>query len=151
MCSEEEIEIWLNGKVKTRRHYQNLQDFLYGEFDLLANSSVSLEVNYKIVKKKSKFEEKIPTWTRGLSLWMKSKLRAGVHKYLSAALSNELLLRKFRLFRTKNWVRPRDILLTKIDSQFVWKALNTKKIKNRWQTSTRRLLRKPTATVTGKN
>ena len=35
------------------------------------------------------------------------------------------------LFRTENWVRPRDILLTKIDLQFVWKALNTKKINNR--------------------
>ena len=56
------------------------------------------------------------------------------------------------LFRTGNWVRSRVILLTKIDHQFVWKALNNKKIKidnkplhgDYW-------LRKPTATLTGKN
>ena len=36
--------------------------------DLLATVSFSLEVNYKIVKKKLKIEEKMPMWTRGLSL-----------------------------------------------------------------------------------
>ena len=60
VCSEEQFEIKLDGKFKTRRHRQNLHDFLHGEPDFLANTSVSLEVNYKIVKKKSKFEEKIP-------------------------------------------------------------------------------------------
>ena len=37
-----------------------IHDFLDGESDLSANSSVSLEVNYTIVKKKPKIEEKIP-------------------------------------------------------------------------------------------
>ena len=34
-------------------------DFIDGETDLLANSSVSLDVNFKIVKRKLKIEEKI--------------------------------------------------------------------------------------------
>ena len=41
-------------KVKTRRHRQYLHDFIDGESDLLADSSVSLEVNYKNCKEETK-------------------------------------------------------------------------------------------------
>ena len=44
----------------TRHHRQYLHDFIDRESDLLVNSLVSLEVNYKIVKTKPKIEEKIP-------------------------------------------------------------------------------------------
>ena len=79
-------------KKKQRSDYsRSRHDAIANTFttsDVLANSSVSLEVNYKIVKKKPKIEEKIPMWTRGLSVWMKSKLRAGVYKcQLGAALN----------------------------------------------------------------
>ena len=68
-------------KKKQRSDYsRSRHDAIANTFttsDVLANSSVSLEINYKIVKKKPKIEEKIPMRTRGLSLWMKSKL-AGI-------------------------------------------------------------------------
>ena len=41
-------------KVKTRRHRQYLHDFIDGESDLLANSSVSLGVNYRNRKEETK-------------------------------------------------------------------------------------------------
>ena len=78
VCSEEETGIELF-KVKTRRHRQYLHDFLDGESDLLANSSVSLEVNYKILKKKQKIEEKIPMWTRGRTIaWDEIEIGRGL-------------------------------------------------------------------------
>ena len=47
------------GTVCSEEH-KTFTKFFHGESDLLANCSVLLEVNYKIVKKKTKFEEKIP-------------------------------------------------------------------------------------------
>ena len=58
MCSEEEKDLIIKGQ-DTAPSSTYLYDFIDGETDLLANSSVSLEVNFKIVKRKLKIEEKI--------------------------------------------------------------------------------------------
>ena len=54
VCSEEETE----SDYSRSRHDAIANTFTTS--DVLANFSVSLEVNYKIVKKKPKIEEKIP-------------------------------------------------------------------------------------------
>ena len=58
VCSEEETDLIIQGQ-DTAPSSTYLYDFIDGETDLLANSSVSLEVNFKIVKRKLKIEEKI--------------------------------------------------------------------------------------------
>ena len=68
LCVQKKKQTFNYSKVKTRSHRQYLHDFVDGESDLLANSSVSPEVNYKILKKKQKIEEKIPMWTRGRTI-----------------------------------------------------------------------------------
>ena len=65
MCSEEETDLIIQGQDTTPSSTY-LYDFIDGETDLLANSSVSLEVNFKIVKRKLKIEEKILMWTIAL-------------------------------------------------------------------------------------
>ena len=94
--------------------------------DLLATVPFSFEVNYKIVKKKLKIEEKMPMWTRGLSLNL-DEIEIGWGLYLVAGcgilnwITSELIHRFVRRIEG-------DILHTKVDLQFVWNALNTKKI-----------------------
>ena len=65
MCSEEETDLIIQAQ-DTAPSSTYLHDFIDGETDLLANSSVSLEVNFKIVKRKLKIEEKILMWTIAL-------------------------------------------------------------------------------------